>query len=196
MQDCVRGPTSSGSVSLGRRGETLTSTRRSYDRDPAEYSSKVQQRRRHSAMFSGVRTCLLSLNDAQRDPCRHLVASFWVDGVFAEDFAGVLVDDGDGVGVGEDGHGRAGDNGVPGLAQTHDAFTVPYPGTSMEIHGETGAIVIGDSMTQDTPGTLPLYGDTSDALYHINIRAFAAAAQGDGRPHGSRNVDGILVTMP
>ena len=57
MQDCAGGPTSSGSVSLGRRGETLTSTRRSYDRDPAEYSSKVQQRRRHSAMFSEVRTC-------------------------------------------------------------------------------------------------------------------------------------------
>ncbi len=74
MQDCVRGPTSSGSVSLGRRGETLTSTRRSYDRDPAEYSSKVQQRRRHSAMFSEVRTCLLSLNDAQRDRCRHFAS--------------------------------------------------------------------------------------------------------------------------
>ena len=61
--------------SLGRRGETLTSTRRSYhDRDPAEYSSKVQQRRRHSAIFSEVRTCLLSLNDAQRDPCRHFAS--------------------------------------------------------------------------------------------------------------------------
>ena len=85
----------------------------------------------------------------------------------------------------------AGDNGVPGLAQTHDAFTVPYPGTSMEIHGESGAIVIGDAMTQDTPGTVTLYSasgvepiavDTSDDLYHINIRAFAAATQGDGRP--------------
>jgi 1,5-anhydro-D-fructose reductase (1,5-anhydro-D-mannitol-forming) len=85
----------------------------------------------------------------------------------------------------------AGANGVPGLAQTHDAFTVPYPGTSMEIHGETGAIVIGDAMTQDTPGTVTLYSasgvepidvDTSDDLYHINIRAFAAAAQGEGRP--------------
>ena len=32
------------------------------------------------------------------------VAAVGVDGVFAEDFAGVLVDDGDGVGVDEDGH--------------------------------------------------------------------------------------------
>ena len=31
------------------------------------------------------------------------VAAVGVDGVVAEDFAGVLVDDGDGVGVGEDG---------------------------------------------------------------------------------------------
>jgi 1,5-anhydro-D-fructose reductase (1,5-anhydro-D-mannitol-forming) len=85
----------------------------------------------------------------------------------------------------------ASDQGVPGLAQTHDAFTVPYPGTSMEIHGETGAIVIGDAMTQDTPGTVTLYTnsgvesidiDVSDDLYHINVRAFAAAVRGDGRP--------------
>jgi 1,5-anhydro-D-fructose reductase (1,5-anhydro-D-mannitol-forming) len=83
------------------------------------------------------------------------------------------------------------DHGVPGLAQTQDAFTVPYPGTSMEIHGETGAIVIGDAMTQDTPGTVTLYTnsgvgsidiDVSDDLYHINVRAFAAAVRGEGQP--------------
>jgi 1,5-anhydro-D-fructose reductase (1,5-anhydro-D-mannitol-forming) len=85
----------------------------------------------------------------------------------------------------------ASDHGVPGLAQTHDAFTVPYPATSMEIHGETGAIVIGDAMTQDTPGTVTLYTtsgveaidiDLNDDLYHINVRAFAAAVRGEGRP--------------
>jgi 1,5-anhydro-D-fructose reductase (1,5-anhydro-D-mannitol-forming) len=85
----------------------------------------------------------------------------------------------------------AGDHGVPGLAQTHDAFTVRYPGTSMEIHGETGAIVIGDAMTQDTPGTVELHTaagverinvDVSDDLYHINVRAFVAAVRSEGRP--------------
>jgi 1,5-anhydro-D-fructose reductase (1,5-anhydro-D-mannitol-forming) len=85
----------------------------------------------------------------------------------------------------------AGENGRPGLAQTHDAFTVPYPGTSMEIHGEQGAIVIGDAMTQDTPGTVelhtvdgvePIEVDCSDDLYDINVRAFAAAIRGEGRP--------------
>ena len=84
-----------------------------------------------------------------------------------------------------------GDNGVPGLAQTHDSFSVRYPGTSMEIHGERGAIVIGDAMTQDTPGTVELHTadgiepidvDCSDDLYHINVRAFAAALRGEGRP--------------
>jgi 1,5-anhydro-D-fructose reductase (1,5-anhydro-D-mannitol-forming) len=82
-------------------------------------------------------------------------------------------------------------NGIPRLAQTHDAFTVPYPGTSMEIHGERGAIVISDAMTQDTPGTVELHTaqgiepidvDCSDDLYHINVRAFVAAIRGEGRP--------------
>jgi 1,5-anhydro-D-fructose reductase (1,5-anhydro-D-mannitol-forming) len=93
----------------------------------------------------------------------------------------------------------AGDQGVPGLAQTHDAFAVPYPGTSMEIHGETGAIVIGDAMTQDTSGTVQLHTaagidlikvDTSDDLYHINVRGFAAAVRGEDRPTAS-GADGL-----
>jgi 1,5-anhydro-D-fructose reductase (1,5-anhydro-D-mannitol-forming) len=95
----------------------------------------------------------------------------------------------------------AGDHGVPGLAQTHDAFTVPYPGTSMEIHGETGAIVIGDEMTQDTPGTVTLHTgsgvesvdvDTGDDLYQIIVRAFAAAVRGEGRPTATGQ-DGLRV---
>jgi 1,5-anhydro-D-fructose reductase (1,5-anhydro-D-mannitol-forming) len=93
----------------------------------------------------------------------------------------------------------AGDNGVPGLAQTHDSFAVPYPGTSMEIHGERGAIVIGDAMTQDTPGTVelhtadgiePIEVDCSESLYDINVRAFAAAIRGEGRPTAT-GVDGL-----
>ena len=100
----------------------------------------------------------------------------------------------------------AGDYGVPGLAQTHDAFTVPYPGTSMEIHGETGAIVIGDAMTQDTRGTVelrtaagiePINVDVSDDLYHINVRGFAAAVRGEGRPTatGQDGLDALEVAL-
>ena len=91
------------------------------------------------------------------------------------------------------------DGGVPALAQTHDAFTVPYPGTSMEIHGELGAIVIGDAMTQDTPGTValhtndgiePIEVDCSEDLYDINVRAFLAAIRGEGRPTAT-GADGL-----
>jgi 1,5-anhydro-D-fructose reductase (1,5-anhydro-D-mannitol-forming) len=95
----------------------------------------------------------------------------------------------------------AGVDGVPGLAQTHDAFTVAYPGTSMEIHGERGAILIGDAMTQDTPGTVELHTadgvervevDCSDDLYDINVRAFVAAVRGEGRPTAT-GADGLAA---
>jgi 1,5-anhydro-D-fructose reductase (1,5-anhydro-D-mannitol-forming) len=93
----------------------------------------------------------------------------------------------------------ANDRGAPGLAQTHDSFTVPYPGTSMEIHGDRGAIVIGDAMTQDTAGTVELHTvdgielidvDLSEDLYDINVRAFAAAIRGEGRPTAT-GADGL-----
>ena len=90
-------------------------------------------------------------------------------------------------------------SGVPGLAQTHDAFTIPCPGTSMEIHGDSGAIVIADAMTQDTPGTVELHTpngiekidvDCSEDLYHINVRAFTAAVRGEGPPTAT-GIDGL-----
>ena len=91
------------------------------------------------------------------------------------------------------------EGGVPGLAQTHDSFAVPYPGTSLEIHGESGAVIIGDAMTQDTPGTVELHTsdgvqaidvDCSVDLYHINVRSFGAAIQGEGRPTAT-GADGL-----
>jgi 1,5-anhydro-D-fructose reductase (1,5-anhydro-D-mannitol-forming) len=97
----------------------------------------------------------------------------------------------------------AGERGVPGLAQTHDAFGVEYPGTSMEIHGVTGAIVIEDAMTQDTHGIVTLHSaagvesvdvDTSEDLYHINVRAFAAAVRGEGQPTATGE-DGLRALM-
>lgn len=80
---------------------------------------------------------------------------------------------------------------VAGIAQTHDAFTVPFPGTSMEIHGDSGAIVIGDAMTQEAAGTVtlhtavgvqPIDTDSSADLYRINVEAFVAAIGGAGKP--------------
>lgn len=93
----------------------------------------------------------------------------------------------------------AGDDGVPRLAQTHDAFTDPYPGTSLEIHGETGAIVVGDAMTQDISGTITLHTDDgrhpvdidgNDDLYRIIVRSFLSAVHRNGRPTAS-GADGL-----
>ena len=69
----------------------------------------------------------------------------------------------------------------------------------MEIHGDSGAIVIGDAMTQDTAGTVTLHTaagiepieiDTSADLYQINVRAFVQAIQGQGQPTAS-GTDGL-----
>jgi 1,5-anhydro-D-fructose reductase (1,5-anhydro-D-mannitol-forming) len=98
-----------------------------------------------------------------------------------------------------------GDDG-PGLAQTHDSFAVCQPGTSMEIHGEDGAIVIGDAMTQEAAGTVTLHTthgveeievDCSETLYSINVRAFLAATRGEGRPTctGEEGRNALLVAL-
>jgi hypothetical protein len=39
-----------------------------------EYSSKVQQRPRYSALSSGVQPHSARLNDAEREPCRHFAS--------------------------------------------------------------------------------------------------------------------------
>ena len=92
-------------------------------------------------------------------------------------------------------------DGVAGIAQTHDAFNIPFPGTSMEIHGERGAIVIGDAMTQEAPGTVTLHTehgttavdvDCSADLYDINVTAFLGATAGEGSPT-TTGADGLAA---
>lgn len=88
----------------------------------------------------------------------------------------------------------AGD-GAPKLAQTHDAFGVPFPGTSMEVHGEKGAIVVHDAMTPTTAGTVSLHhadGTVQDVptgagedLYSITIRRFTEYLADRGTPTAS-----------
>lgn len=77
------------------------------------------------------------------------------------------------------------------LAQTHDAFTVPFDTTRLEIQGSTGSIVVRDAMTQDSSGTVELITETGsehidvDAsvdLYAVVINAFADAIAGHGEP--------------
>jgi 1,5-anhydro-D-fructose reductase (1,5-anhydro-D-mannitol-forming) len=81
------------------------------------------------------------------------------------------------------------ENGV--LAQTHDAFTVGFAQTALEVHGTEGSITATGVMTQDPVGNIRLV-DASGArevpvddrrdLYQIILDAFAAAVAGDGRP--------------
>jgi 1,5-anhydro-D-fructose reductase (1,5-anhydro-D-mannitol-forming) len=88
------------------------------------------------------------------------------------------------------------DNGV--LAQLHDAFTVRYAGTGIEIHGDAGSIVGHDVMTQRPIGEVLLRtadGERPIAVQHENlyvrgVAAFCAALRGDGAPAATAD-DGV-----
>lgn len=88
------------------------------------------------------------------------------------------------------------DNNV--LAQLHDAFTVQYAGTGLEIHGSEGSIRGRDVMTQRPIGRVTLrnaQGETDIALDHENLyarglRAFVAAIRGEGSPSATGE-DGV-----
>jgi len=80
------------------------------------------------------------------------------------------------------------DNNV--LVQLHDAFTVKFAGTGLEVHGTEGSIIGRNVMTQRPAGEVTLRngaGETTFALEHENLyvrvlRAFVATVNGDGQP--------------
>jgi len=88
------------------------------------------------------------------------------------------------------------DNGV--LAQLHDAFTVKHAGNGIELHGDAGAIVGRNVMTQRPVGEIVLRtadGEQAIAvdhedLYVRGVASFCAAMQGKGQPAASAE-DGI-----
>lgn len=84
------------------------------------------------------------------------------------------------------------------IAQTHDAFTIRYAGTGFEVHGTDGSLIARNVMTQRPIGSvtlvtakgeeaLPFDGET---LYVRALRAFFAAAEGQGEP-AATGEDGI-----
>ncbi|MDA0168398.1 Gfo/Idh/MocA family oxidoreductase [Solirubrobacter taibaiensis] len=82
------------------------------------------------------------------------------------------------------------------LVQTHDAFTVPYAGSGLEVHGTEGSIIARDVMTQDPVGRIVLRTKARESsvdpshredLYDHTIDAFAGAIAGEGLPI----VDGV-----
>lgn len=67
-------------------------------------------------------------------------------------------------------------NGV--LAQIHDAFTVPYASTGLEIHGTEGSLIARDVMTQRPAGEIELrsaQGIQTIEVVHDNLYATAVA---------------------
>ena len=88
------------------------------------------------------------------------------------------------------------DNNV--LAQLHDAFTVKFADTGLEVHGSEGSILGRDVMTQRPIGLVTLrnaQGETEVRLDHENLyaralRAFVGAIRGEGSPSATGE-DGI-----
>jgi len=84
------------------------------------------------------------------------------------------------------------------LAQLHDAFTVKFAGTGLEIHGSEGSLLGRDVMTQRPVGRVTLrnaQGETDIPLEHENLyaralRAFVGALRGEGAP-AATGEDGV-----
>ncbi len=77
------------------------------------------------------------------------------------------------------------------LVQTHDAFTIPYSPTGLQVLGSDGSIEATGAMVQDPIGTILLRDSSGERevepedrrdLYEINVAAFAAAVRGEGAP--------------
>ncbi len=88
------------------------------------------------------------------------------------------------------------DNGL--VAQLHDAFTVPFAGTGIEIHGDKGSVFGRNVMTQQPVGEVLLRdarGERIVAVEHENlyvrgVARFCAAIRGEGTPAAS-GLDGV-----
>lgn len=88
------------------------------------------------------------------------------------------------------------DNGV--LAQLHDAFTTPYAGTGIEIHGDKGSVIGRNVMTQQPVGEVLLRdagGEHAvpvahEDLYARGVARFCAAMRGEGEPAATA-IDGL-----
>jgi 1,5-anhydro-D-fructose reductase (1,5-anhydro-D-mannitol-forming) len=77
------------------------------------------------------------------------------------------------------------------LVQTHDAFTVAYAGTGLQVHGTEGSILATDVMTQEPIGRVALRTSAGERevpvpdrrdLYEVALEAFAGAVRGERSP--------------
>ena len=76
------------------------------------------------------------------------------------------------------------------LAQLHDAFTVPFAPTGLELHGTQGSLFARDVMTQRPVGEIVLRNADGErvievehaSLYDYAVQRFHAAIAGEGTP--------------
>ncbi len=89
------------------------------------------------------------------------------------------------------------------LVQTHDAFTIAYAPTGLQVLGSDGTIESAGAFIQDPLGTILLRDASGERavepedrgdLYEINVAAFAAAVRGDGTPTAT-GVDGLRAVQ-
>jgi 1,5-anhydro-D-fructose reductase (1,5-anhydro-D-mannitol-forming) len=85
------------------------------------------------------------------------------------------------------------------VVQTHDAFTVRYAGTGLEVHGTEGSIVARDVMTQEPTGSVLLRDSTGEReldipdrrdMYEVALEAFSHAVDEKTAP-AVTGVDGV-----
>lgn len=92
------------------------------------------------------------------------------------------------------------------LAQTHDAFTVRYAGTGLEVHGAEGSILARDVMTQDPVGSVLLRDSGGEReldiggrrdLYEVSLEEFARAVEEKAEPAvtGADGVRALAVAL-
>jgi 1,5-anhydro-D-fructose reductase (1,5-anhydro-D-mannitol-forming) len=92
------------------------------------------------------------------------------------------------------------------LVQTHDAFTVQYAGTGLEVHGTDGSIFGRDVMTQDPVGSVVLRDANGEReldipdrrdLYEVSLEAFARAVEEKAKPAvtGVEGVRALAVAL-
>lgn len=89
------------------------------------------------------------------------------------------------------------------LVQTHDAFTVQYAPTGLQVIGADGAIFADSVMTQEPIGTVTLrdaHGERDIGvedrrdLYEISVAGFAAAVLGESDRPVVTGLDGLAAT--
>ena len=89
------------------------------------------------------------------------------------------------------------------LALTHDAFTIAYSPTGLQVLGSEGSIEAAGAMVQDPVATILLRDSSGERevqprdrrdLYEINVAAFAAAIRGEGTPTAT-GLDGLRAVQ-